>query len=207
MKIKALLYCCKNGKKLVKGLDDYFLEIHSDNYYWKKGMSSPMGLNGKIVCECEVETEEIGQHRISLDNGCGYDLFYETDTLEDLELQQRSCLDTQQLSNYFMSNADNGEKVGYALHLSNVKERVMELNQVYKYDNSYNNMFGWVKEEDEKYIPIEKAPQNMQWCWVYENGKWVKYLLISIRSQWLYKILNREKTIEVRRKVLKGMCD
>jgi hypothetical protein len=32
-----------------------------------------------------------------------------------------------------------------------------------------------------------------------------KYILISIKPEWLCKILNKEKTIEVRRKVLKEM--
>ena len=32
-----------------------------------------------------------------------------------------------------------------------------------------------------------------------------KYILISVRPKWLCKILNGEKTIEVRKKVLKEM--
>lgn len=51
---------------------------------------------------------------------------------------------------------------------------------------------------------ITKAPQNM--CYVYNDfGR--KYVLISVRPEWLCKILNREKTIEVRKKVLKEMID
>jgi hypothetical protein len=57
------------------------------------------------------------------------------------------------------------------------------------------------------YEPLEKAPQNMMWVYVKENGKWEERLLISVRPQWLCKILNGEKDIEVRRKVLKGMVE
>jgi hypothetical protein len=53
---------------------------------------------------------------------------------------------------------------------------------------------------------IQKAPQNM--CIVrsyYPKDYSEKYILISIRPEWLCKILNGEKTIEVRRTVLKEM--
>ena len=41
--------------------------------------------------------------------------------------------------------------------------------------------------------------------WVWYKGE--RYALISIQSKWLCKILNGEKTIEVRRKVLKRMVE
>lgn len=52
----------------------------------------------------------------------------------------------------------------------------------------------------------KKAPQNMMR--VYSNigrYKCSQYILISVRPKWLCKILNGEKTIEVRKKVLKEM--
>ena len=50
--------------------------------------------------------------------------------------------------------------------------------------------------------PICYAPQNMMRCIdAYDN----QYILISIRPEYLVKILNKEKTIEVRKKVLKEM--
>ena len=57
---------------------------------------------------------------------------------------------------------------------------------------------------------IKKAPQNM--CKVYDKKltrteKEDGYVLISIKPKWLCKILNGEKTIEVRRKGLKGMVE
>ena len=48
---------------------------------------------------------------------------------------------------------------------------------------------------------VNKAPQNMMR--VYKDGP--TYILISVRPEWLCKILNHKKTIEVRKKVLKEM--
>ena len=63
--------------------------------------------------------------------------------------------------------------------------------------------------------PLERAPQNMRRCYstLYSNIeadmpiRTDSYILISIRPEWLCKILNREKTIEVRKKVLKEMLE
>lgn len=106
---------------------------------------------------------------------------------------------------------------GYVLHLSNVKERVMKLSECYTKKIERIKVLGspyfdtdsvdYYFEKREVLKHITKAPQNMMWVYVKENGKWVKYLLISVRPQWLCKILNKEKTIEVRRKVLKGMVE
>ena len=192
MKVKALLYCCKNGKKLVKGLEDYFLEIHSDNYYWKKGMSSPMGLNGKIVCECEVETEEFSY------------MNFECLTNKYVGILKHSCLTDMQMYHYL-----RGES-GYLLHLTNVKvfDNPRELSDYLRFDGIYNNINNWK--------PIQKAPQNMRYAYEYKsemglsgtlNRTLNKRILISVNPQWLCKILNGEKDIEVRRKVLKGMVD
>ena len=174
MKIKTLLYCTKATKK-----NDYLIKNYLDEYVLvsKYLTNTKLALNGKIACECEVDTEEL------LTNT----LLYKTKTLSFSELCERSCLDFDKFYEYL------GNIKGYALHLSNVKERVMELSKCYT----------------KKIEKIEKAPQNMMWVYVYvkENGKWEKRLLISVRPQWLCKILNGEKTIEVRRKVLKGMCE
>lgn len=49
----------------------------------------------------------------------------------------------------------------------------------------------------------KKAPQNMMR--VIDAYGDDEYILISVRPEWLCKILNGEKTIEVRKKVLKEM--
>lgn len=189
MKAKLLLYCTK-GKpylfnRIIKGESDgYYTDIVpydiEDEY-----------LCGKIVAECECEVEEIAISET--DVGVGYDYEYYTENLDTLELYKKSCVDKWEFRNY-LGTAKSGEIVGYALHLSNIKsfEKPVELRKVLAYDISENPYL--MKK-------LTKAPQNMMWVWY--NGQ--KYCLISIRPEWLCKILNGEKTIEVRRKILKGM--
>jgi predicted transcriptional regulator len=101
-----------------------------------------------------------------------------------LDLLNKSCLTDKEMYDYF-----NG-KNGYAIHIKNLHifDEPKEL------DDYYNNKDNF----------ITKAPQNM--CYVYNDfGR--KYVLISIRPEWLCKILNGEKTIEVRKKVLKEMLN
>lgn len=195
-KIKLLLYCTKSKPNLIRignnprhllNLDKNPYDIHPDTTL----------LNGKIVAECDYEVEHLynaySPYRES-------DIHYfDTDTLNEAELIKRSCVSNLELENYFK------DKNGYAIHIKNLKERIMELSDVYKHDNSYDNMFGWIVEEDEKYIPLDKAPQNMCKVWVKENGEWVMYILISVRPEWLCLELNGEKTIEFRKIFLKEM--
>lgn len=193
MKTKLLLYCTKRKpylfNRIIKGKSDgYYTDIVpydiEDEY-----------LNGKIVAECECEVEEIAQAK--LDNGVGYDYIYDTDTLLAQDFVKKSCLDNWDLLNYFGYFHPNGEIVGYALHLTNIKafEKPLELSEVEIYNKNGNPYLMNTTK------PLTKAPQNM--CRVWYKGE--EYVLISIRPEWLCKILNGEKTIEVRRKILKGM--
>ena len=198
MKIKALLYCCINGKKLVKGLNGYYLDCHSDNYYWGKKMPSPMGLNGKIVCDCEVDTEELlkdNYYDENLSYNKGKDFFalkgYQEFNEGQAILEKRSCCDEDMLNAY---------KPNYALHLSNIKvfDKPRELKECYYYNSNFDYLL--------------KAPQNM--CYAFEpiqfdeiNIDMRRLVLISVRPQWLCLILNGKKDIEVRRVVLKGMVE
>ena len=174
MKIKTLLYCTKALPNLLS-IKDEEVDFMCNYKKWLTDNDKKYkhcSYNGKIVCECEVDTEELTY-----------------------------CKDT----------------FGYVLHLSNVKERVMKLSECYTKKIERIKVLGspyfdtdsvdYYFEKREVLKHITKAPQNMMWVYVKENGKWVKYLLISVRPQWLVKILNKEKDIEVRRKVLKGMCD
>lgn len=188
-KIKLLLYCNKNGKKL--------LDTSKYDFDFLNQKMSYQTLNGKIVAECDFEVEHLyNAYSPYRENDIHY---FDTDTLNEAELIKRSRLSNLELENYFKG------KNGYAIHIKNLKERVMELSDVYKYNNSYNNMFGWIAEENEKYIPLNKAPQNMCRVWIYEDGKWVMYILISVRPEWLYLELIGEKTVEIRKRVLRGM--
>ena len=199
MKIKTLLYCTKATPYLYKSISRKGLYITERNKL--NGVMRGNELNGKIACECEVETEEI-----KLIENEEQDMFFETNSMKGQTLDKRSCLKEYELDNYLnLYNHEIGEKCGYALHLSNVKERVMELSRCYS-QSQVDNLN--IEEYFYQIKGIEKAPQNMQWVYILNHeDKLEKRLLISVRPQWLCKILNGEKTIEVRRKVLKGMCD
>ena len=82
------------------------------------------------------------------------------------------------------------DECGYAIHISNLEifyePLDLEKAGIYK-DNGYRTKM------------VTKAPQNMQ----YVNDIFGREcVLISIRPEWVEKILNGEKTIEVRRVVV-----
>jgi len=197
--MKLLLYCTKSKKQLVK---------------WEKYMYGTNGkndkfnsLNGKIVAECDFEVEKIYHyihHEPEVNIGLGilssFDCdAYCTDTLDNLDLEECSCL--YDLNYYLCGDG------GYAIHIKNLHifDKPKELSDYYTFDNKQHININYCK-------PITKAPQNMMYCWelwqdhsVIGNRYFYKNILISIQPQWLCKILNGEKTIEVRRKVLKEM--
>lgn len=177
--MKLLLYCTKAKP---------YLYPHFNNLYFTKNKDfGNVKLNGKIVAECDFEVEEIekgyGIHHTSFDEEGYFDDFYDymTKTIDEDILLKRSCLNVVELETY---------NPNYAIHIKNL------------------HIFGKPKELSEYGMdfpisPIVKAPQNM----MYANGIGERYILISIRPEWLCKILNREKTIEVRKKVLKEMLE
>lgn len=208
-KVKALLYCTKKAPYLVK--DDFPYENEPIYFtHYKEPGSCGLPLNGKIVAECDIETDEIDYYfrcGPSVNIGAGFSPDFEEESYVrrrfgnykgDNKLFEESCLSYDQLDEYLK------QKDGYALHISNlfIFENPVELSD-YNVDNSADyGSFGWAFEDNERITPLKKAPQSMMR--VYDaNGN--KYILISIRSEWLCKILNGEKTIEVRRKVLKEM--
>ena len=173
---KCLLYCTK-GKPYLFDLKGCKVK---QRYMCEKSILGEP-LNGKIVAECEVKTKEICFEKIS--NGVGYDYHY---TLPNGDYINGSCLSDVEMQNYL------GEKNGYALHIKNLKTKMLSFDKDCIFKKPHGNEV------------ITRAPQNMQWCFDRRGNR---YALISIRPEWLCKILNEEKTIEIRKKVLKGMCD
>lgn len=188
MSVKLLLYCTKGLPNIVKTIRGtvYLSCIQGLNQRLKN-----YHLNGKIVAECECEkVEEIICSKIF--NGVGFDVIYDTCELLENELFKKSCLDHYHFGDYF-GEKDN-EPVGYALHLSNVKvfDEPKELSEYSK------------RLPNGDFQVLGNAPQNMM------NVCEIKYLiedyiLISIQPQHLCKILNGEKTIEVRKKILNSL--
>ena len=198
--MKLLLYCCKDKR----GYLHKDIREDSPRKYYLSPDSSPFDtyepdnyLNGKIVAECDYEVEEIradygSNHIGNIDMDDRYD-YYVNSLRDEYELCKKSSLTMEELDNYLL-----GEN-GYAIHIKNLKERVMELSDCSKYIQD-NILYG-----GKFLVPVKKAPQNMMKVWIYENGKWVMYILISVRPQWLCLELNGEKTVEVRKNVLKEM--
>lgn len=107
----------------------------------------------------------------------GHGRFYQTSSLTENYLLQYACLKRLYLDEYLRQRT-----VGYALHLTNVK------------------VFDKPKELSD--YGLKEAPQNM--CYAYDkDGN--RYWLLSIRSKYLDKIIKGEKTIEVRRQILKDL--
>ena len=185
--MKLLLYCTKSKPYLIGGYPDVYL-------------------NGKIVAECDFEVEEI-KNKIT-QNGSHLELF--TDKLSEDELFDKSCLSRYEMF-YYLKNGftKKGMPEGYAIHIKNLHifDKPKELSDYYTFDEKCEDINNWK--------PIKKAPQNMMYAYEYiDNFGWTelvniinlnKNILISIQSKWIGKILNGEKTIEIRKKVLKEM--
>ena len=196
-KIKLLLYCTK-AKPILRKLDNYFLDKHTDNYYWEKGQTVPYSLNGKIVAECDFEVEEINflfnEGGLLKKNNGWRNYRYAIKNLNYGEFYKKACLSFGELDDYFEAPSEN-KKVGYAIHIKNLHifDKPKELSE-------FDDMWGF---------PLKKAPQNMMYAFKFVSAKNEfkvnEYILISIQPQWMCKILNGEKTIEVRKKVLKEM--
>lgn len=181
---KALLYCTKGKLSLRKSIKDkdYYLDNGSEFNIIPK---EDYVLNGKIVAECEFEVEDL---RIVDDDPLGA-YWYETKTLSENEVLEKSCLTSDELFEYL---GDYNE--GYAIHIKNLHifDKPRFIQDYSKNENPYNY--------------IENAPQNMMYAYdVKSFNNFEKKVLISIRPEWLCKILNNEKTIEIRKKVLREM--
>lgn len=201
--MKILLYCTKSKPYLVQGFAKPMHTLDTTNpfnYNWKlvNKFFSNDRLNGTIVAECDYEIEELycDNYCDERDGYVGYFHALPNDDFEEgeKELQKKSCLDKLQINGYLQ------DKNGYAIHIKNLHifDEPKELKEFYK---SYDHSRTW--------RPVNKAPQNMmQVDYInIENNIFFPYILISIRPEWLCKILNGEKTIEVRKKVLKEMLN
>lgn len=190
--MKLLLYCTKSKPYLLDLRND-FQNIKFDTFDTKESLKTGWNvLNGKIVAECDYEVEDIYYSNITEE----YSILSLPLISGTEEMYQKMCLDYLELSEY-LENEDESADCGYAIHIKNL------------------HIFDKPKELKDYYhnaSKLEKAPQNMMMVQEitesdkYQGSYLVKdYVLISIRPEWLCKILNGEKTIEVRKKVLKEM--
>jgi len=188
--MKLLLYCTKAKPYLYS----FMGKLWEQNK--KLAEEVPM-LNGKIVAECDFEVEKIV---CDLRMTKEYRFFdeYTTKSLSEKELLYASKIDRISFINYLKG------KNGYAIHIKNLHifdkpKELSDYNQLIK-GKSKGALDVLIVFDDTK-----KAPQNMMY--VYDRNTVEKYALISIRPEWLCKILNGEKTVEIRKKVLKEMLN
>jgi hypothetical protein len=200
MKTKLLLYCTKgkvglydNRKKITGALETFFLD--------KLGYDKPPLLNGKIVGECDYEVEKFDfisflKYEDDVEK-------YNAEVRKINEICKKSCLGTTAMVFYLDTKAlgstnPNG-MIGYAIHIKNLHifDEPKRLNEFTVYTR-----VNYTKEKRYTMQMLNKAPQNMCYVWDEHN---IKYALISIHPEWLGKILSGEKTIEVRKVVLKEM--
>lgn len=171
--IKCLIYCTKSkDNKLIRYYGDKHTLITKKNTI----MPNPdFYLNKKIVARFDCEkVEEIFY------NGWWECYANDKDDINCLMFDDElTCLTTNQIKKYL------GDKKGYAIHISNLEI----------FDRPYD-LYEWFNK-DEK--PLTKAPQNMCYCYHWLGDE---YVLISIKPKWVEKILNGEKTIEVRKSIV-----
>jgi predicted transcriptional regulator len=176
--MKLLLYCCKTKPQLSKVSREYVLIKFKDN------QNVFEALNGKIVAECDFEVE-----KLQIVYGKGW----ETKTIKGTEnIEKLTCLSRDELYQYCKGN-------GYAIYIKNL--------HIFDEPRDIRNYYNIAARTMQDYMnqkALVKAPQNM--CNAYDVYK-NHYILISIQSQWMCKILNGEKTIEVRKKILKEMLN
>ena len=197
MSVKCLIYCSKAKPYLTK---DYDLCGDFVGFKTTNDLTNPQSLNGlletlngKIVASFDCEkVEEI------VYNGW-WNCYADNDSIEgnyfDNDL---ACLNEEELKNYL------GDKKGYAIHISNLQvfDEPKELSDYLVFDGDYTDTDNWKTNQ--------YAPQNMKNVYEFCSSNDVispkrtlkKCVLISIKPEWVAKILNGEKTIEVRKQVV-----
>ena len=185
MNLKLLWYCTKSDLKLYKTRDgDYTTMKAKDNMFGYEE------LNGKIVTMSDFNVMNI-YGNINKDNQPYYEVHSWCLFHEDW-ITEKSRLNHDKLVKYL--GAYKG-LVGHAIYIKDLEifKEPKELSDFYKVDKT---------KETEPARNLKKAPQNM--CYAFDcYGN--KYVLISVRPEWLCLILNGIKDVELRKKVLKEM--
>lgn len=182
--MRAYIYCTKAKPNIVKGLDNKFYISNA----FKEENIDDYKLNGKIVACFDLnKVETIACEQLSIGS------LYYTESLDCIE--NKSCLDMGDLENY-LGSKNGGEIVGYAWHIENLQvfDKPMELSDF----NGIQNIGGMVFPKE-----LKNAPQSWGYATLDKNVPFGFLpnvcILISIKPEWVEKILNGEKTIEVRK--------
>lgn len=202
MEVKLLFYTTKSRPWLIRIAQGLRHMLNSDKNPYDIHPDTTV-LNGKIVAESNFAVEEIFYKDGTMFQAELGILGFRTTYMYEDDLLSKSCLSYKQLNEYLRDSSPNG----YAIYVRNLKEydKPKELSDYFT-EKSYNDINQIFTDEvmiDGKwYRPINKAPQNMMYAYDSQGNK---YILISVRPNWMCKILNKDKTLEIRRSVLKEM--
>lgn len=206
---KVLFYCTKAKPVLINLLNGVDYRLDSKEL-WKEYNPNDAYevLNGKIVAECEVETEELECACVPYrnKNNLGYEHYIDNGVYQVNWSSKDSINDNLDGDGVVFER--NDKYIDTMLKNDDLSKMCLSPQQLYDYVGLGNTFYALhikkLKTFDSKPLTdygVNKAPQNMMRA--YKDGQ--TYILISIRPEWLCKILNRKKTIEVRRKVLNEM--
>ena len=191
--MKCYIYCTKAKPYLLKIKSeevDFMCNykqwlIDNNNRYQK------MAYNGKIVASFDLNKVEEIYEELYGDLDWQHDYLPTTDTMGIVNLEQESCLDREKISKYLKDGK------GYAWHIENLE--ILDKPIDFGKHTHDNDSFFYTQRIDRGVIRcgvLIKAPQS--WQYVYDRNL-NKCILISIKPEWVCKILNGEKTIEVRK--------
>lgn len=202
--MKLLLYCTKSKP---------YLKSHSEYEYDEKGAIPETRkrvftlwqdkcnyYNGKIIADCDFEVEEIIK--------TNYDMIItgkEKTTMEDL--LKNSCLTYDELEDYLKPNWKNTDMFmhcGYAIYIKNLHifDKPRELSEfAYKPKKGY-----WKK----CWLQLDSV-NNMRYCYekhpVNNTITDKQYIIISVKSEEMFRICNGEQSLLVRKKIINKLLD
>jgi hypothetical protein len=193
-RMRVLIYCTKAKPYLCQWYGEYGLV--NDYTYKELVEDGSTPLNGKVVASFELNKYSFMEY---FDDDFVVDGAYDYNQLfQDNVHPSKMCLTNIQLEAY-----GKGKNL-YAWHIDNLQvfDEPVELRELYIEDNKCDTIIGMTIDFRSMYVfgkPVTKAPQSYQY--VYYKGE--KCLLLSVKSEHLVKILNGEKTIEIRKSVPK----
>ena len=204
--MKILLYCCKEKPYLYK-TEKPMIEKKFGDYHTQlnKAVLNDKCLNGKIVAECDFEVEEIEYDWYPCDIlpiGEHYYTYYHTKSISTAkEFYSKSCLDWDKLNQYLNDYDSQKFEGGYAIHIKNLHifNEPKELSVYYNLTQNDKPLLAKTMQKVgiwEIYDPPVNGP---------EVEHFVVKFLIPVHSEELRRILNKEQTVLVRKRVLKEM--
>ena len=182
--MKVYIYVTKGGKGLYRRSPESKMLFGEEFFLCDRKKVSTEPLNGKVVASFELgEVENLsdgyaGKHKDAH--------FY--------EILNKACLTTDQLEKYCPEFSD---KRAYAWHIENLEvlDEPWGFGSFASVDTSYPGwQSGWERDG------ITKAPQSWMYAIAYYSDDFGEpCVLLSVRSEWACKILNGEKTVEIRK--------